>query len=368
MKFTTPRLNIHQNAAELMQQSPLVYPMLYASSFNTLNKSGYTNVAKVESRTSSLVLSRCGNVTEQVTQTLNYLPYGEDWVDIQNFAETQYPRLGIYSFNGKEKDYESGYHYYGARYYWSELLTGWLSVNPMMDKYPSMSPYNYCAWNPVNVIDPDGREMWKPEITSKGEVSYVAEKGDSKESFVRQYNVSQEAADKIFENAGVDKVSEGTRISGKVVATSVTNRTGRKYDDVLKLNWGSSSKKQKVYHTMFSLLVCKIRGDGGADMRQFINGLDPEGGDQSLKTSDLWGDNTTYTIPLVDGKEMPIIRINTFFSKIQPFVCSPQPFIDIDDHLSSRTTQTWNGPKGNFPLLTITFKSEYKDIYVQNYY
>jgi len=158
MKFTTPRLNIHQNAAELMQQSPLVYPMLYASSFNTLNKSGYTNVAKVESRTSSLVLSRCGNVTEQVTQTLNYLPYGEDWVDIQNFAETQYPRLGIYSFNGKEKDYESGYHYYGARYYWSELLTGWLSVDPMMDKYPDISPYNYCAWNPVNVVDPNGMD------------------------------------------------------------------------------------------------------------------------------------------------------------------------------------------------------------------
>lgn len=158
MKFTTPRLNIHQNAAELMQHSPLVYPMLYASSFNTLNKSGYTNVAKVESRTISLVLSRCGNVTEQVTQTLNYLPYGEDWVDIQNFAETQYPRLGIYSFNGKEKDYESGYHYYGARYYWSEVLTGWLSVDPMMDKYPSISSYAYCVWNPVKLVDPDGRK------------------------------------------------------------------------------------------------------------------------------------------------------------------------------------------------------------------
>ena len=36
--------------------------------------------------------------------------------------------------NGKEKDYESGFHYYGARYYWSELLTGWLSVDPMSDK------------------------------------------------------------------------------------------------------------------------------------------------------------------------------------------------------------------------------------------
>ncbi len=60
------------------------------------------------------------------------------------------------SFNGKEKDYESGFHYYGARYYWSELLTGWLSVDPMADKFPSLSSYNYCAWNPVVLYDPNG--------------------------------------------------------------------------------------------------------------------------------------------------------------------------------------------------------------------
>jgi len=98
------------------------------------------------------------NDAGQVTQILNYLPYGEDWVDIQNYVETRYPRLGIYTYNGKEKDYESGFHYYGARYYWSEVLTGWLSVDPMMDKYPSISPYAYCVWNPVILVDPDGRE------------------------------------------------------------------------------------------------------------------------------------------------------------------------------------------------------------------
>ena len=66
------------------------------------------------------------------------------------------PRLC--DFNAKEKDYESGYHYYGARYYDSELLTGWLSVVPMTDKYPFISPYAYCAWNPIILVDPDGRD------------------------------------------------------------------------------------------------------------------------------------------------------------------------------------------------------------------
>ncbi len=69
-------------------------------------------------------------------------------------------------FNGKEKDYESGFHYYGARYYWSELLTGWLSVDPMADKFPSLSPYNYCEWNPVKLVDPEGDSIKLAENSS----------------------------------------------------------------------------------------------------------------------------------------------------------------------------------------------------------
>ena len=60
--------------------------------------------------------------------------------------------------NGKEKDFETGYHYYGARYYDSEKIN-WLSVDPLSDKYPSMSPYAYCANNPVILVDPDGKQL-----------------------------------------------------------------------------------------------------------------------------------------------------------------------------------------------------------------
>ena len=58
-------------------------------------------------------------------------------------------------FIRKERDSETGFSYFGARYYDSDLMTGWLSVDPMADKYPNLSPYAYCGWNPVRLVDPD---------------------------------------------------------------------------------------------------------------------------------------------------------------------------------------------------------------------
>ena len=33
----------------------------------------------------------------------------------------------------------------------------WLSPDPLLDKYPYISPYAYCNWNPVKNIDPNGK-------------------------------------------------------------------------------------------------------------------------------------------------------------------------------------------------------------------
>ena len=63
------------------------------------------------------------------------------------------------TFTGKERDEETGFSYFGARYYDSDLSGLFLSIDPMADKYPSISPYAYCAWDPVKLVDPDGREI-----------------------------------------------------------------------------------------------------------------------------------------------------------------------------------------------------------------
>jgi len=63
-----------------------------------------------------------------------------------------------YRYNGKELEAMNGLNQmdYGARRRGAGLPV-WTAVDPLAEKYYSISPYAYCAGNPVNRIDPDGR-------------------------------------------------------------------------------------------------------------------------------------------------------------------------------------------------------------------
>ncbi len=71
-----------------------------------------------------------------------------------------------YKFNGKELDEETGLYYYGARYYDTKISL-WLSVDPLAEKYPGISPYTYTYDNPIVFVDPTGM---------KGETHYYNKK------------------------------------------------------------------------------------------------------------------------------------------------------------------------------------------------
>jgi len=87
-----------------------------------------------------------------VSQHLQYLPYGELFAEQRDNTARYYTP---YKFSGKEKDEETGYSYFGARYYMPELSI-WSAVDPMTDERSWLSPYNYCQNNPVMLTDPDG--------------------------------------------------------------------------------------------------------------------------------------------------------------------------------------------------------------------
>ena len=68
-----------------------------------------------------------------------------------------------YRFNGKEQLRFDGIGLdpnltdYGARYYESRYAR-WTTPDPLADKYHSTSPYAFCNNNPVNFVDPDGKD------------------------------------------------------------------------------------------------------------------------------------------------------------------------------------------------------------------
>lgn len=77
-------------------------------------------------------------------------------------------RFYPFTFTGKERDAETGYSYFSARYMDHEILTLFLSVDRYADKYPFISPYAYCAWNPIRLTDPSGDTIiFKDNIVEK---------------------------------------------------------------------------------------------------------------------------------------------------------------------------------------------------------
>ena len=77
-----------------------------------------------------------------------------------------------FGFNGKENLNDvkgvGKLQDYGERIY-DPRLGKWLSIDPLYMKYPSLSPYQYCANNPVFFVDRDGKKIF---------INYVDEKGN----------------------------------------------------------------------------------------------------------------------------------------------------------------------------------------------
>ncbi len=92
-----------------------------------------------------------------------YAPFGE--------SETAYstdvfqgqrlaPQYNRFRYNGKEEFPQPGSDLldYGARLY-DPVLCRWNAIDPLAEKYCSLSGYAYCGNNPVIFVDPNGQEI-----------------------------------------------------------------------------------------------------------------------------------------------------------------------------------------------------------------
>lgn len=122
------------------------------------------------------------NLDGEVAQHIEYVPFGEVFVEERNNIWNT-----PYLFNAKEFDEETGLYYYGARYY-EPRLSLWMSTDPLSEKYPNISGYVYCSENPIRFADFDGRWFWE----KNGNLH--AEKNDNTKTMAEFLGTSQKNA------------------------------------------------------------------------------------------------------------------------------------------------------------------------------
>jgi RHS repeat-associated protein len=100
----------------------------------------------------------------EIIQVNHYYPFGMNMEGPWNGSATD-RNLNKYQYNGKElnQDFSLDWHDYGARWY-DATIGRWHAVDPLAEKMPQWSAYNYVFYNPISVIDPDGRFPIDPKI------------------------------------------------------------------------------------------------------------------------------------------------------------------------------------------------------------
>ena len=138
-----------------------------------------------------------------IEQENEFYPYGES-ID----TGTQFTSDNPYKWGSKEWDADQGAYDFGARMY-SPTDACWSTMDPLCEKYYHISPYAYCAGNPVNLVDPDGRS-WYYSSADGSFVSFI----DDGDDFV--YMLSQE---QINEANGEQEVLQSYKNDGILFGT-----------------------------------------------------------------------------------------------------------------------------------------------------
>ena len=130
---------------------------------------GYAQASVASSTTDNFAFyyynqDHLGNIREVVNesgtvqQVTNYYPFGAPYADTSAATNADFQP---YKYNGKELDKMHGLNTYdyGARQH-DPILARWDRIDPLCEKYYDISPYAYCANNPVMYIDPDGKDIY----------------------------------------------------------------------------------------------------------------------------------------------------------------------------------------------------------------
>jgi RHS repeat-associated protein len=146
-----------------------------------------------------------------------------------------------FHFNGKETDnevYVQGNVYdYGFRIY-NPRLGRWMSVDPLQQKYPSLSPYNFVANSPLMFVDPDGKRIKPTNQAAKDALNTLLKANPKIEYEVSEDGVYSLKGNTIdYENLKGDAATLVKVLSSvEIVEVTVTTTSQTNNDQTLQSN------------------------------------------------------------------------------------------------------------------------------------
>ncbi|MBP1168022.1 RHS repeat-associated protein [Chryseobacterium sp. PvR013] len=224
----------------------------------------------------------------ETIDTNNYYPFGLN--HIGGSSSSNFGSYYNYKFGGKELQ-ETGWSDFGARMYMSDLGR-WGVIDPLAEKMTRHSTYNYAFSNPINFIDPDGREGlgWIHQIIN----------GQHTLTYNAKINTVQEALDANYANVyGVAQTGEVTdQTTGDVKYT--LNADGTYTDTNGNTSYGATTTPGGMY----------IKGQGAFDLTRYLSHLGNEGG--NFYTNLGGAGPLNYTNPFFRGDIDKIVSLDGF--------------------------------------------------------
>lgn len=172
-----------------------------------------------------------------VIQTSEYYPFG------MTFAESTSTDAQPYKYNGKELDTKGGLNLYdyGARHY-EPALGRFMTMDPLAEKYYSISPYAYCAGNPLKYIDLKGDSVSVADLYARNKQGELI-------------NPNQVAAFEFLANTKVGKtLLANYAAKGQTIAGVSFNKDGKFHNQGVNISFGTGVRDASVSGTTtFSL-------------------------------------------------------------------------------------------------------------------
>ena len=236
------------------------------------------------------------NLDGEVVQHIEYVPFGEVFVEERNNIWNT-----PYLFNAKEFDEETGLYYYGARYY-DPRVSLWISTDSQQEQYPFVSTYSYVKNSPLTYIDPEGKSPVKAIITA---TKYIrrAYKIFKKTGKLTVKSLKQAGLDEIADMAGdlftlfdgdastMDKIGAGVDLVLGTDFNNKGNKAAKKFLGITE-NANSANKLSKRFNDIVEGAVLERKTKGNTSIYRKKGGMkvaEKDFGDMNLSNVKEFG-------------------------------------------------------------------------------